>query len=94
MGGGHRGIRWTVNEDNLLCELIAANASPTLICAKLRRSPESIRMRILALKKRREKQTHHLPQSPAFSWGVESPSPIPIIPPRIILVSPGYSQGA
>ena len=63
MGGGHRGIRWTADEDKLLRDLIAENASPTLICARLKRSPESIRMRILALKKSREKQTHHIPQA-------------------------------
>ena len=46
-----RGIAWTGEEDNLLCELIAANASVTLMRARLKRSPEAIRMRILKLQK-------------------------------------------
>jgi hypothetical protein len=49
MGGGHRGIGWTAEEDNLLRELTAANVSGTLIRARLKRSPEAIRMRLLKL---------------------------------------------
>jgi hypothetical protein len=55
MGRG-RGIAWTVEEDQLLREMIAANVSDTLIRAKLKRSQEAIRMRILKLQKRPEKQ--------------------------------------
>jgi hypothetical protein len=51
MRNGHRAL-WTTEEDNRLRELIASNASPTLIAAKLRRSPEAIRMRIIILRKR------------------------------------------
>jgi hypothetical protein len=60
MGRGHRGIGWTAEEDKLLRELIAANVSGTLIRAKLKRSREAIRMRLLKLQKRQEKQTNEL----------------------------------
>ena len=46
-----RGIAWTLEEDQLLREMIAANVSDTLMRARLRRSPEAIRMRILKLQK-------------------------------------------
>ena len=55
MGKG-RGIAWTEEEDQLLREMIAANASNTLMRARLKRSPEAIRMRILKLQKRLETQ--------------------------------------
>ena len=49
-----RGIGWTGEEDNILCDLIAANASDTLMRARLKRSPEAIKMRILKLQKKSE----------------------------------------
>jgi hypothetical protein len=55
MGKG-RGIAWTEEEDQLLREMIAANVSDTLMRARLKRSPVAIRMRILKLQKRLEKQ--------------------------------------
>jgi hypothetical protein len=55
MRKGHR-ITWTEEEDQLLREMIAANVSDTLIRARLKRSAEAIRMRILKLQKRLEKQ--------------------------------------
>ena len=80
MGGGHRGIRWTPNEDNLLRDLTAANASETLMRARLKRSAEAIRMRVLVLKKREEKKAHVTPTP-------ELPDPTPVhqlqLPPRI-----------
>jgi hypothetical protein len=63
MGRG-RGIAWTVEEDQLLREMIAANVSDTLMCARLKRSPEAIRMRILKLQKRLEKQADRLATTP------------------------------
>jgi hypothetical protein len=48
MRSGHRN-RWTPEEDDLLREMIIANASVTLISAKLKRSARAIRMRIIAL---------------------------------------------
>ena len=51
MRNGHRNL-WTAEEDDHLCELIAGNASPTLMSAKLKRSAEAIRMRIIVLRKR------------------------------------------
>ena len=51
-----RGIAWTVEEDQLLRELIAANVSDTLMRARLKRSPEAIRMRILKLQKDSKKK--------------------------------------
>ena len=67
MGRGHRGIGWTAEEDNLLRELIAANVSGTLIRARLKRSREAIRMRLLKLQKRQEKQTDGLAPTPEFA---------------------------
>jgi hypothetical protein len=67
MGRGHRGIGWTAEEDNLLRDLTAANASDTLIRARLKRSLEAIRMRLLKLKKRREGQTDGLAPTPALA---------------------------
>jgi hypothetical protein len=64
MGRGHRGIGWTAEEDNLLRDLIAANVSDTLIRARLKRSPEAIRMRLLKLQKIQEKQTDGLAPTP------------------------------
>jgi hypothetical protein len=40
--------------------MVAANASDTLICARLKRSPEAIRMRLLKLQKRRKEKTDDL----------------------------------
>ena len=81
MGGGHRGIRWTPNEDNLLRDLTAANASETLMRARLKRSPEAIRMRVLVLKKREEKSANTVAPTP------ELPDRTPVhqlqLPPRI-----------
>ena len=51
MRTGHRNL-WTAEQDDHLRELIASNASPTLMSAKLRRSAEAIRMRIIVLRKR------------------------------------------
>src|SRR6185437_11708322 len=51
MRNGHRNL-WTTEEDDHLCELIAGNASPTLMSAKLKRSAEAIRMRTIVLRKR------------------------------------------
>jgi hypothetical protein len=51
MRNGHR-ILWTAEEDDQLRELIASNASPTSMSAKLKRSPQAIRMRIIILRKR------------------------------------------
>jgi len=48
MKNRHRN-RWTVEDDNRLREMIAANSSITLMSAKLKRSAEAIRMRIVAL---------------------------------------------
>jgi hypothetical protein len=67
MGRGHRGIGWTAEEDNLLRELIAANVSGTLIRARLKRSPEAVRMRLLKLQKRQEKQTDELAPPPELA---------------------------
>jgi hypothetical protein len=50
MGRG-RGIAWTVEEDQLLRKMVAENVSDTLMRARLKRSPEAIRMRILKLQK-------------------------------------------
>jgi hypothetical protein len=50
MRNGHRTL-WTIAEDDQLRGLIASNASPTLMSAKLKRSPEAIRMRIIILRK-------------------------------------------
>ena len=91
MGGGHRGIRWTAKEDNLLRDLIAANASDTIICARLRRSPEAIRMRLLALQKRQEKKANGFAPTP------ELPDTTPVdqlqLPPRIkrVLLAEGLA---
>jgi hypothetical protein len=63
MGRG-RGIGWTVEEDHLLREMIAANVSDTLMRARLKRSPEAIRMRILKLQKKLEKRTDSLATTP------------------------------
>ena len=80
MGGGHRGIRWSQKDDDLLRDLMAANASETLMRARLKRSPEAIRMRVLVLKKREEKKAHVTPTP-------ELPDPTPVhqlqLPPRI-----------
>jgi hypothetical protein len=54
MGRG-RGIAWTVEEDQLLREMMAANVSVTVMLARLKRSPEAIR-RLLKLQKLNEKQ--------------------------------------
>ena len=70
MGRG-RGITWTIDEDQLLREMIAANVSDTLILARLKRSPGAIRMRILKLEKRAEKQTDRLATTP--EWAGTSP---------------------
>jgi hypothetical protein len=51
MRNGHRNL-WTTEEDNRLRELIASNASPALMSAKLKRSAEAIRIRSLILRKR------------------------------------------
>jgi hypothetical protein len=51
MRNGHRNL-WTAEDDDHLRELIACNASPTLMSAKLKRSAEAIRMRIIVLRKR------------------------------------------
>jgi len=67
MGRGHRGIGWTAEEDNLLRDLISANASDTLIRARLKRSPEAVRMRLLKLQKRREGQTGDLAPTPELA---------------------------
>jgi hypothetical protein len=50
MREGHRS-RWTPEEDSQLLELIAKNASVTLISAKLKRTSRAIRMRLLVLQK-------------------------------------------
>ena len=50
-----RGSAWTVEEDQLLREMIAANVSDTLMRARLKRSPEAIRMRIFKLQKKTQK---------------------------------------
>ena len=49
----HRGDRWKPDEDDRLQKLIDAKASTTLISAKLNRSPEAIRMRLIALRRKR-----------------------------------------
>jgi hypothetical protein len=51
MRNGHRNL-WTAEEDHHLRELIARDASTTLMSAKLKRSAEAIRMRIIVLRKR------------------------------------------
>jgi DNA-directed RNA polymerase alpha subunit len=51
MRNGHRNL-WTNQEDDQLRELIAGKASPTLMSAKLKRSPEAIRIRSLILRKK------------------------------------------
>jgi len=51
MQNGRRNL-WTTEKDDQLRELIAINASPTLMSAKLKRSPQAIRMRIIILRKR------------------------------------------
>lgn len=51
MRNGHRNL-WTAVDDDHLRELIACNASPTLMSAKLKRSAEAIRMRTIVLRKR------------------------------------------
>ena len=53
MRNGHRNL-WTTEEDDQLRELIASNASPTLMSAKLKRSSEAIRMRCIILRKRQD----------------------------------------
>jgi len=82
MGGGHRGIRWTANEDRQLRELTTANASDTLISAKLKRSTEAIRMRRLALQKKSNEPNDLLAPTP------ELPDDTPInrvkLPSRIL----------
>jgi len=50
MREGHRS-RWTPEEDSQLLELIAKNASVTLISAKLKRTSRAIRMRLIVLQK-------------------------------------------
>lgn len=50
MRDGHRS-RWTPEEDDRLRKMILANASVTLISAKLKRSAPAIRMRIIALER-------------------------------------------
>lgn len=47
---GHRS-RWTPEEDGQLLHLLAKGASVTLISAKLKRSSQSIRMRLITLQK-------------------------------------------
>ena len=51
MQKGHRQL-WAAEEDDQLRELMAANASATLMSAKLKRSTQAIRMRCLVLRKR------------------------------------------
>ena len=51
MRNGHRSL-WTTGEDDQLRELVAGNVSPTLMSAKLKRSPEAIRIRTLILRKK------------------------------------------
>jgi hypothetical protein len=46
----HRGNRWTLAEDNHLRQLIAEGTSITLISAKLKRSPQALRMRVFKLR--------------------------------------------
>jgi len=52
----HRGNRWTPEEEERLRKLLSAKASPTLMAAKLNRSVEAIRMRVIVLR-RKEKRS-------------------------------------
>ena len=49
--GIHRS-RWTAEEDARLRELIRLRMSPTLMAAKLERSVEAIRMRVISLRRK------------------------------------------
>ena len=66
-----RGTTWTVKEEQLLREMIAANVSDTLMLAKLKRSPGAIRMRMLKLGERVEEKTDRLATTP--EWAGISP---------------------
>jgi hypothetical protein len=67
MGSGHRRGRWTAKEDNMLLELLAGSASETTLTAKLKRSPEAIRMRLLLLQKKREQPKGSIAPSPELT---------------------------
>ena len=71
MRNGHRNL-WTADEDDHLRELIASNASPTLMSAKLKRSAEAIRMRIIVLRKRDVPPLSSSPRRPASDQQVGS----------------------
>jgi DNA-directed RNA polymerase alpha subunit len=64
MGGGQRGVRWTAKEDSLLRELVASKASETILAAKLKRSPEAIRVRLWKLQKEETERTRKIVPCP------------------------------
>ena len=92
MGGGQRGTRWTQKEDRFLLDLMGRGVSETTLIARMKRSSEAIRMRLLALRK--EQPLGHLTPTP------ELPDDTPIdqlrLPPRIkrVLLSEGLTTVA
>ena len=79
MGGGQRGAKWAKEEDSLLLDLAGSGASETTLTARMKRSPEAIRMRLLALRKRQSLGN----LMPAPELPDDTPIDLLQLPPRI-----------